>query len=196
MKFLIKYILCYKYHTMFTLDMHVHDSLIFYTLIRSSESLNLYSQVYEYFFYWASIWGDHVYLRSMVSLLLDHQILWCSSCFPFHSVGFLWFSIAWTSYYSIWLIRRIILSCVRIICIIAVSLLPLLLIYITCLEHFRLACIRRVFSSRIYIADSHRVFAPAYFGKRDVRIFFCIRARFEIGPVLTSDLNHVIFTLQ
>jgi len=63
--------------------------------------------------------------------------------------------------------------CGNIICIIAVTLLPLLLIYITCLSHFRLsgytwdiflAYIRHRLSSRT---------APVYFGKavHDIKPF-------------------------
>jgi len=33
-----------------------------------------------------------------------------------------------------------------------------------------LACIRGVFSSRIYVADSHRILALTYFGKRGMTI--------------------------
>jgi len=87
----------------FSYPVYLYDSIIvcshvictcifslFYTLIGSSDFLNLHIQVYGYFSYSAGIWEDHVYL-STKSLLLDHQIFWYSSCLSFHSVDFLWF---------------------------------------------------------------------------------------------------------
>jgi len=52
------------------------------------------------------------------------------------------------------------------------SFIIMLLIHSLFRLHLGLACIYGVFFSRIYVADSRRVSAPAYFGKRGVTIFF------------------------
>ena len=135
MIFLIQHILYYQYHTMFTcvpfpyfythwefwLPEFTHPGLWL---------LHFINQVYE----------EIVLSEEYGVSLLDHRILWYNTCLPFHSVDFLWFSIyILDSIVVLLIIHGIILSCVGIICNITVTLLPLLLIYITCLGHFRLS---------------------------------------------------------
>jgi len=88
--------------------------------------------------------------------------------------------------------------CENIICIIVMTLLSLLLIYITCLGHFRVRVICGVFPSRIYIADSLHVSAPAYFGKRGVTGFSWYQSQVhnKMDQVHAYDLRRVIFALQ
>jgi len=94
--FLIQYIFM-VYYGMLTWYIHVH-LFFFNILIGSFNFLNLHIQIYVYCIYWAGIWEDHVHLRSTESVLPDYRNIWYSSCLPFHSVDFLWFSITWTPY--------------------------------------------------------------------------------------------------
>ena len=158
----------------------------FYILIGSSDSLNLHMQVYGYLLYWAGIRGDHVYLRSTESFLLDHKILWYNSCLLFHSVDFFWFSIAWTPYcqfdllvewyYHVW--KHYMYYCSDLIAFI-VDLYNLL-------GYFRLSVYTRgIFLTYIRRRLSSRLRS---IGKRHVTMWYCpLKAGFKDSA--TSELT-------
>ena len=68
------------------------------------------------------------------------------------------------------------LSCVVLYVLLQWPLIIMLLIYSLIRLHLGLACIRGVFSLRIYVADSRRDPIPAYFGKRGVTGFSWYRS--------------------
>jgi len=130
----------------------VHHSLIF-TLIGSSDSLDLHIQIYGCYILLTRYLGRSSCIARSSDLFIWSSHLGYRSYFVLHSLFHLFdplYRLNSTLFYLI--IHKIILSCVEIICIIAVTLLPLLLIYITCLGHFRLS----VYTWDIFLAYIRR----------------------------------------
>ena len=119
-------------HLMLTRYMHVHLLLLFYIFIGSLfDDPGFAVQIFDVFFYWSGVRWDRTCREELESLSS-----WLSVFLLFYSCYFLILSIsypvAFTFFYSS------VIMC-GIIFIIAVTLLLLLLIYITCLSQFRLS---------------------------------------------------------
>jgi len=71
-------------------------------------------------FYWSGIWGGAHAFRGVRVLFAWSSNLGISSCLLSFLFIFLWFSITRTLYLFYWFIRKIILSCIKIICHIVV----------------------------------------------------------------------------
>ena len=134
----------------------------FCTIIGSIDSLNLHIQVYGCYILLIRYMRRPCYLKSVASLLLDHPDSLVQVISSFSSSWFLLILHILDSVVILLVIHRITLSCVEFICNIVVTLLSLLLIYITFLGHFRLsmytqgiflAYIRCGLSSRLHSSE-------------------------------------------
>ena len=125
----------------------------FFTLIGSSDNLDLHIQVYDgYILLIRYLKRSSCIERSLDLFICSFDLGYCSY-FVLYFLFYLFDSLYCPDSALFYLIfHRIILSCVRIICIIIVTLLSLSVIYIACLGHFRLS----VYTWGIFLAYVRR----------------------------------------
>ena len=156
---------------MITRYMHVHLLLYSYTLIGSSDSLNLHIQVYVYYLSNQVFGEDHMCYEEagVFSAWLSIFFLFFVNVIPFNSY-------TWLTTYFIFLF--ICYHVLLFICYIAV-LSYHHSDYIACSGYFRLS----VYSWGIFLTYiRHRLSSRlrfTYFGKRGGQSFFGFRARFD-----------------
>jgi len=144
---------------MYTLLLYVHLFLYFtHSLSRFLMTLHLHVQIWCFISLIKCWWAR--------TLREDPEFLPIQ--FWYSYVSFIHF-ISWFSLYRIQLLFHFLAICYHVwisICSIAVIMIYYSIFLYLVQVNLGLACIRGVFSSRIYVADSRRVSVFTYFGKR------------------------------